>query len=250
MVAVIHDNSRRKAFKPGSTGWTCDDIDRDPEVRWRWETGRYELIRGVVAAPGFGPAVATRLAPGSTGWSVADIESPPFDAEWERNRFELISGVIAEMPPPAFSHSFPVFELLKRLRDHFDEHGEAVRLASEVDLVIDESTDLIVDGVAVRAEQLEHARQKGWVGKLRQPPLLVIESVSLGHERHDYDTKRQMLEEFGVENYWVINAKEEAVLCLRRRDGRYVEEQATAGGVFTPAAFPGFSVKLADLFLS
>src|SRR2546423_3158430 len=38
---------RSKRFKPGTVGWTAADLE-DPRIEARWESGRYEIINGVL----------------------------------------------------------------------------------------------------------------------------------------------------------------------------------------------------------
>src|SRR5689334_14560557 len=38
---------RGKKFKPGTTGWTADDLD-DPQIERQWEAGSYEIVEGVL----------------------------------------------------------------------------------------------------------------------------------------------------------------------------------------------------------
>src|SRR5439155_19077348 len=36
-----------REFKPGTTGWTADDLD-DPDIERLWESGAYEIVEGVL----------------------------------------------------------------------------------------------------------------------------------------------------------------------------------------------------------
>src|SRR5687768_9251937 len=36
-----------KEFKPGTTGWTADDLD-DPQIERLWNAGKYEIVEGVL----------------------------------------------------------------------------------------------------------------------------------------------------------------------------------------------------------
>src|SRR5687767_9543294 len=42
------EETRPREFKPGSIGWTADDLD-DPEFERQWDEGRYEIVEGVLA---------------------------------------------------------------------------------------------------------------------------------------------------------------------------------------------------------
>ena len=51
-----------REFKPGTTGWSIDDLD-DPEIERLWTGGRFEMVEGVLAemaAPYFNCGLALR----------------------------------------------------------------------------------------------------------------------------------------------------------------------------------------------
>lgn len=250
--------SPAKEFKPGSVGWTVDDIDNDPEVRWRWETSRWELIDGVVVAPGFGPGVATRLVPGSSGWTVTDLRKSSFRHQWEAGRYELVNGVITEMSPPAFSHGFPIGRLIGFLHAHFATRDFDHVIAPEVDIHISETRYFTPDAVVLTLDQVEQQRRVereliqhgGWMAGLQSPPLLAIESISPGYARHDLNTKKNAYADFGIKHYWVIDATKRELYCFELIDREYHRQQdAVKDGAFQPATFPGFTCPIHQLFL-
>ena len=80
------------------------------------------------------------------------------------------------------------------------------------------------------------------------PPTLVIESVRLGHERHDEDTKRRWYAEFGVPHYWLMNAFRRTFRCLILDGGSYRDDAfGRDGETIRPAAFPGLIIPLDEV---
>jgi Uma2 family endonuclease len=77
-------------------------------------------------------------------------------------------------------------------------------------------------------------------GRIRVPPTLIIESVSIGHEDHDRETKRQWYAEAGVPNYWIISAFERSLECLKLVNEKYeIDAAGRAPEQVRPSLFPG-----------
>ena len=240
-----------RELKPGSTGWCARDLD-DSEIASQWEATRVEMVEGVIASMPSGPRV---LVPGAVGFTATDLRDDNYRAIWDTNRYEMVRGVIAQMPPPFFEHGACVHELLFLVRAHLKERGQRAWSSSEVDLVLHDDLIFRADGVLLLEENAVRERRSlfseaGRLTRLTLPPLLVIESVSLGHERHDREVKRRHYAQFGVPNYWIVDVGLRSLDCLRLRDGVYVED-ATAHdvGELSPTAFPGLTISLKDVFL-
>jgi Uma2 family endonuclease len=86
-------------------------------------------------------------------------------------------------------------------------------------------------------------------GRTRVPPTLIIESVSIGHEDHDRETKRQWYAEAGVPNYWIISAFERSLECLKLVNEKYeIDAAGRAQEQVRPSLFPGLVIPLAELW--
>lgn len=250
MVARV----KSRMLVPGSTGWSIADLD-DPEVRHQWDTSRVEMIDGVIAStPCDGPK---RLVPGEVSFKVQDLLAPAHRAVWDANRYEMIRGVIAQMPPPSFEHGSCVHEILFMVRGHLRERGKRAWSSSEVDLIINDMLVLRADGVLLLEEEMGNQRRRFLDGNLIErnlkrltiPPALVIESASEGHEQHDYEVKRGHYAEFGVPNYWIVDAGVRSLTCLRLRGSKYeVDAEAHDIAELRPSAFPGLVIPLKDVF--
>jgi Uma2 family endonuclease len=86
--------------------------------------------------------------------------------------------------------------------------------------------------------------------RLMFPPTLVIESVSIGHEAHDYETKRAWYAEFGIPNYWLINAHPRTLDWLVLDGQTYrVDQAGQQKDELRPSLFSGLVIKLGELWL-
>ena len=81
------------------------------------------------------------------------------------------------------------------------------------------------------------------------PPMLIIESISPGHELHDQRTKRRWYAEFGVRHYWLMNPFERTLRCLKLGGNAYADDAAGRGDeLVRPTAFPGLEIPLGDVW--
>jgi Uma2 family endonuclease len=81
------------------------------------------------------------------------------------------------------------------------------------------------------------------------PPSLIIEVVSPGHEAHDRNTKRKWYAEFGVPNYWILDAFDHSLECLALRGSRYrLVHRAHGNRRVRPARFPGLVIDLSQIW--
>ena|ERR1051326_23844 len=197
--------------------------------------------------------------PGTTGWTAGDLDDPEIDREWERGAYEIVEGVLATMPPAYLDSSAPLENLIFEVKLHLRQQGLKGEFAPEVDLIIAPKRVARVDAVFLTEEQLRRqqevnaqrpARRKLKYGRLRIPPTLIIESVSLGHESHDRETKRAWYAEFGVPHYWLLDAQKHSLECLVLSNCDYqVDVSGKNADEMRPSAFPGLVLALGKIWV-
>jgi Uma2 family endonuclease len=194
---------------------------------------------------------------GSTGWSADDLADARVDRCWQQGRYEIVEGVLATMPAAYRDGTLP----LSRLRRIVERHFERVKLEGEFttedDFVLGRKRVARVDLMFMTAEddrrQREAHARRGRpglrYGRVLVPPTLIVESLSLGHEEHDRDTKRGWYAEAGVPNYWLLDAYRRALECLVLAKGAYQSDQTGRDNEeVRPSAFPGLVIPLAELW--
>lgn len=195
--------------------------------------------------------------PGTTGWTAADLDDPEVERRWFAGRYEIVEGVLTRMPAAYFTGSGALQDLIFQLRTYFATHGPKGRFATEVDIVINDVRVCVADAVflttAEQKRQNAAARDAGRPDpdrtRILVPPTLIIESVSPGHEVHDYRTKRRWYAEFDVPNCWVLDAYARTLECLALRGGAYdTDAKGENAAELMPAAFPSLRIALAELW--
>jgi Uma2 family endonuclease len=79
-------------------------------------------------------------------------------------------------------------------------------------------------------------------------PELVIEVVSESSRDRDYVEKRDEYWSLGVKEYWIVDAKLQQVLVLRRGRSQWIEKTLGPEDAVTTKLLPGFSLPITEVF--
>lgn len=200
------------------------------------------------------PATTRSFIPGTTGWTADDLDDPQIERQWEEGRYEIIEGVLTTMAPAYYTGGKTLFRLMYMVAAHA---GKAGSFCPEGEVIIDQTRVIRADAVfltpAQEARQTQAALAAGAVDPDRKriliAPLLIIESVSPGHELHDRRTKRRWYAEFGVPNYWLLDAFGRSLQCLVLENGAYREDAAgSQEQEVRPSLFPGLVIPLKQIW--
>lgn len=143
------------------------------------------------------------------------------------------------------------------IKQHCHQRGQVWSFSGEVDIELSAMRVVHADSAAVGPADLPKFRSlrfstpgTDWRDHpLTLPPTLVIESINIGHELHDRETKRRWYAEFGVPHYWLINAYDKSLECLRLSGSTYETDLVGRGGEqLQPNLFPGLVIPLVDVW--
>jgi Uma2 family endonuclease len=194
---------------------------------------------------------------GSTGWSADDLEDARIGRRWQHGRHEIVEGVLTTMPAAYRDGTLPLSRLRRIAERHFDQIKLEGEFTNEDDFIVGRKRVARVDLMFMTAEDdrrqqaANAARGKPRLrfGRVLVPPTLIVESLSLGHEEHDRETKRRWYAEARVPNYWLLDAYQRTLECLVLEQDEYRADQLGRGGdEVRPSAFPGLVIPLAELW--
>ena len=78
---------------------------------------------------------------------------------------------------------------------------------------------------------------------------MIIEIVSPGNSRHEMQRKFGIYEEFGVQEYWVVEPSEERVIVYTLEDGRFIGHQPKfKEQSISSRLFPELTIDLNEVF--
>lgn len=201
-----------------------------------------------------------RFVPGTTGWTEEDLNDPAIEPIWDRGGYEIVEGVLTRMPAAYLQGSMPLRRLIRQVERHLEQHNLPGEFALEVDMVVNRIRVPRVDAVFLTPGQLQQQaaieatrkrrNKEVKFGRLRVPPELVIESLSLDHEDHDEVTKREWYRDFGIPHYWLLDPFRHTLECLKLERGEYkTDARGRDSDPVTPSLFPRLTIQLAPVWM-
>ena len=172
-----------------------------------------------------------------TQWTLEEFDRLPDDG----NKYELIRGELFVTPSPSVSHETMLARLTRVLDPYvvahdlgFVFHRGAVRRMRDNTQV---EPDLMV-------RQLPEDPSAGWASP--PLPILVVEAASPSTRRRDRLQKRELYNELGIPEYWIVDGLDRSVRIVRAGQADVVATETLTwqpAGVEAPLA-----IALVDVF--
>jgi Uma2 family endonuclease len=172
-------------------------------------------------------------------YTAAEVRRFPNDGL----RYEVIRGELFVTPAPGTAHQRAVVEFTVRLHAYLTAHqlGEVLPAPFEVEFARDSAVQ--PDAIVILEAQRPRLSRK----RLGGPPAVAIEIVSYSSKRTDRLQKRQLYQEQGVSEYWIVDLDRRQV--ERWRPGDTAPEILTVRLQWQPAPeVPPFAMDLPQLF--
>ena len=157
---------------------------------------------------------------------------------------ELWDGELIMAPAPFFSHQKIALRFYRTLDDWVTPRDLGEVVASSIDMVLSPHRAVQPDVAFIAKERLNIIDRA-----IMGPVDLAAEVISLGGRNRDRIEKRDLYEQYGVKEYWIIDPEPPTVEVLHMVNSRY--ELAMRSGPGATAAsrlLPGFEIKVDWLF--
>lgn len=174
----------------------------------------------------------------STKITWDDLQKMPED----NRRREVIDGELIVSPSPTDRHQDIVGRLFRVIADYLDHARLGRVFIAPLDTILEHEQVLQPDVLYI--SKARAAIVDRWV---YGAPDLAVEILSESTRRRDEVRKRQLYEQFGVSEYWIVDPEADHVIVYRLADGRYGEGLAIRETLTTPL-LPGLEIDLARLF--
>ena len=190
--------------------------------------------------------VMTKVGPADHGRSMTLAEFAHADGE-SGYLYELAQGVIEVVNVPGLPHGRITGRIRHQLETYWGTHPSVI--------------EYIAGGgeAAMQLEALQSERHPDVSVYLSSPPSdkdpwgqwipdIVVEVVSAGSRKRDYDEKPEEYLAVGVRECWIVDPVEPALVVLRRKDDDWCEDRWPPDGVYETPLLPGFSLSLEKVF--
>jgi Uma2 family endonuclease len=157
---------------------------------------------------------------------------------------ELWDGALIMSPTPSFFHQEVAFRFHRALHDWVATHKLGKAIGAPIDMVLSPHRAVQPD-VAFIAQARLAIVQRIIMG----PADLVAEIVSLQGRSRDRIEKRDLYEQHGVKEYWIIDPEAQTVEVLALTNGRYeLAQRSHPVEMAASRLLPGFEVPVGYLF--
>ncbi len=157
---------------------------------------------------------------------------------------ELWDGELIMSPAPSFFHQKIVFRSQKALNDWVVARRLGEVVGAPIDMVLSPHR-VVQPDVAFIAKERLNIIERAIMG----PADLVLEVISLGGRNRDRIEKRDLYEQYGVKEYWIIDPESETVDVLELVNGRFeLGMRCINGQSAASRLLPGFEIALGYLF--
>lgn len=164
------------------------------------------------------------------------------DRQWE-----LLDGQLVEKPGMTWEHLDIVTELTYIIRNQLDRRR--FRVFAEGRVRRSAATIFLPDLMVVpTAWGREFRGRPGTLAIFPEPLPLVVEVWSVSTGDYDVAAKLPVYQQRGDLEIWLIHPYEKTLTAWRRQPAGTYDETVYREGAVTPAALPGVTVHLAELF--
>ena len=180
------------------------------------------------------------------------LEEFEFAEAAEGSLYELSRGEIIMIDVPNRKHLLQVIAIRKQFSAYEVENPEVIhgvltgsdcKLLVE-SLVSERHPDFAIYKTAPPSDVEENDIWATWI------PEIVIEVVSPSSVHRDYDEKPDEYLQFGILEYWIVDAEKQQVLILRRSRGKWAERIVRPGELYQTRLLPGFEFDCGTVFAS
>lgn len=157
---------------------------------------------------------------------------------------ELWDGELITAPAPSFDHQKTVLRFYRRLDDWVSSQNLGEVVTSPIDMVLSPHRAVQPDVAFISQDRLAIIQRV-----IMGPADLVAEIVSLQERSRDRIEKRDLYEQYGVKEYWIIDPEAQTAEVLALVSGRYeLVQRSLPGETASSRLLPGFEVSVGDLF--
>jgi Uma2 family endonuclease len=161
--------------------------------------------------------------------------------------YELSRGIIIVSDVPGKKHFRIVDQIKQQLYLFKATHPEVIRMiggGSEAKLLVPPYESERHPDISVYKTDPPDSDDiwATWV------PEIVVEVISPGSEKRDYEEEPPEYLAFGVTEYWIVDAEKHQFTVMQRSGGRWLPRMLGPADIHKPRPLPGFELQLAPVF--
>lgn len=157
---------------------------------------------------------------------------------------EYINGEIVMAPAPTHFHQRVIRGVFRTLDAFVIKEALGEIFFSPFDITLPSGAVVQPDLFFVTAQEYKRVSSSP---RLRVVPALIVEILSPGSITHDTLTKRELYEQNGVREYWIVDIEKMEIAQLVLRKKHYVLTELGAGDIIRSSVLAGFESNVGEL---
>lgn len=158
---------------------------------------------------------------------------------------ELWDGELIMSPTPRPNHQRIVYRLAKLLEEFVTERKLGEVFLSPLDVILSQRQVVQPDVFFISKPRLNLVTDR-----VRCAPDLTVEVISKGRSRRDRVDKKELYEQFGVREYWIVDPEAQTIEVFALEKGAFkLHAKAGPGEPADSKLLSGFSVIWSQLLL-
>ena len=157
---------------------------------------------------------------------------------------EYINGEIVMAPTPTVSHQKVILRMASVLQQFVSQNRLGEMFISPLDVVLPSGEVVQPDIFFLNTKQAERVSA---AKRVEEVPPFLVEILSPGSITHDTVRKRELYEQNGVREYWIVDPKERAVAQLVLRRKHYALTELNEADTIKGAVLSGFEMAVGKL---
>lgn len=160
-------------------------------------------------------------------------------------RYEVIEGELVMVAAPNTIHQMVSANLEYEMRMFVKKHKSGILLDAPTDVYLDENNVVQPDILFISEKNKSKVTEKNISGA----PDLAVEILSPSTAYHDLVAKKDVYEQFGVKEYWIVDPKRSWVEIFTLKTKKFqLHQRLEKEGVLKSKLLKGFEVSLKTLF--
>jgi len=167
------------------------------------------------------------------------------DLPEDRNRYEIIEGELIVSPAPFTIHQDVSLNIVAEMLKFNEKKKIGKIYYAPTDVILSENTVVQPDILFIAKENYRIITEKN----IKGVPDLIIEIVSPSTAYYDMISKKEIYENYGVKDFWIVDPKKQWVEIFLNIGNRFeLNQRLKARGELTSNVLNGFQLKLEKIF--
>ena len=162
-------------------------------------------------------------------------------------QYELLNGEIVKKASPTVLHQRIIRRVVKLFEKYLDANPSGELFFAPLDVALDDFNVPQPDVIFIRKERghIIHEQEQVIMGA----PDILVEIISGGSIKRDRIEKKDLYEQFGVAEFWIVDPNNRSVEVYQLEDDRYkLFAFAAETGKVQSSVLEGLELEVAEIF--